>query len=194
MQNLTNNLGILQRLKNEIPFSRVLNEYIEQKFEALKKECGYKIFFVTDEPYFISNRTQKQAFDAMVYDINYRNKLYVWTGASECTVFGEPVINWKFRAIHDSIHIKNNLDFSAQSELIVNYLQQQIFCFDGLPEFERQILNIETAGQVLYYCKNESFPENQRKFAISELYKFYNYKANFRRPELFNESVKIWEV
>lgn len=195
MNNLTNNLGIIQRYKNIVPFSVILNEYIERKFEALKKAVDYEIIFVNEEPYFTEGVTQTKAFVKMRFDACVIKRLKIWKGASDCTIFGVPEINWKFRALHDSFHIKFDLGFSAKDELLVNYLQQQEFSFDGLPAFELQLLNIETAGQILFYEQNKAFPSDQRKFAISELYKFYNYtKRAEKRPELFNESIKLWSI
>ena len=193
MENLKNSLGILQRYKNTVPFSQILNDYIEKKFEALVASNKYEIFFVENEPYFINNRTSDQAFEAMKEDSN-KGILLIWCGASEGTIFGEASINWKFRAIHDSYHLELNLGFDSASELMVNYHQLQKASFDGLPEFERELLNIETAGQVLYFVQNGNFPADQRKFCISELYKTYNYQIKERKPEYFNESINTWNL
>jgi len=195
MKNLPSNLGYIQRLKVHIPFSTILNEYIEKKFESIRSDLGIDILFVGEDPYFTSPcMDQKLAFQAMKTDVLDRQRLEVWTGASEVTIFGEPSINWKFRAIHDILHVFNDLDFSASSELQVNYIQQAIFSFDGLPDFERQLLNIETAGQVVYFEKFGKFPEDQRKFTVGELYKFYNMQATTRDTQFFNESKIAWNL
>ncbi len=200
MENLNKSLGVIQRLKVSIPFSDILNEYIEKKFAALVAAVPYEIKFVSEEPYFIEaevnsefpNFAVEMAFKRMQFDVEVFNQLKIWTGASDVTIFGVPEINWKFRAIHDAFHIKHSLGFSYQDELLVNYLQLQEFSFDGLPEFERQLLNIETAGQIWYFHQNGKFPEDQRKFAIGELYKTLNYEV--KSPTFFNESLKVWNL
>lgn len=161
--------GYLMRIKNEIPFSHSLNAYIEGKFDQLL-EIGIDFNFVPNDPYFIDGRTIEENFAAMQQDFKH-GFLQIWTGASENTIFGSPEINWKFRAIHDYFHCIHGLGFNAGDELLVNYLQLQEFTKDGLSGFDRQLLNIETAGQILHFTQTGEFPSEQRKFTIQELIK-----------------------
>ena len=161
-------LGYLTRLKKETPFSHELNGYIEKKFNQLSS--GLNVQFVENDPYFEQGASLESASQAMFTDFN-SGTLKIWTGASENTIFGLPEINHKFRFIHDYYHCWNNLGFTPGDELLVNYIQQQIFRKDGLSQFDCDLLNIETAGQVLYFVQNNDFPTDQRKFSIDELRK-----------------------
>lgn len=42
--------------------------------------------------------------------------LYVWTGASDVPLW-DPLTNWKFRAVHDWIHLTEDVDFSMAGEI-----------------------------------------------------------------------------
>lgn len=160
-------IGRLIRLKKNYPFSESLNRYIEQKFAELS--ANIKVEFTEDEPYFVTDDLDLNA-QKMFEDFT-QNRLKIWTGASENTIFGLPEINHKFRFIHDYYHCQNRLGFSAGDELLVNYIQQQVFRKDGLNQFDCDLLNIETAGQILYYTLNQDFPVDQRSFTITELAK-----------------------
>jgi hypothetical protein len=163
MKNINTEIGILQRYKKEIPFSITLNRFIEYQFNKLP----FKVQFVDFEPY--------KDFNDMVTQFETSHILKVSTLHCENTIFGNPLINQKFRAFHDFIHICENLDFNYESELLVNYSQNLIGLKYGLNRWDLQLLNIETAGQILYFRENNFFPENQRSFAIQELKKSFNY-------------------
>lgn len=187
MKNLSSTIGILQRLKSSVPFSTTLNAYINNKYAELVGTYHLEVVLSDKDKYFdMAGGDPERAFCYMLEDFN-AGKLVIWTGESENTIFGDPWINYQFRAIHDIFHCVYQKGFSAGDELQVNYLQQQAFCFDGLGEFDRELLNIETAGQVLYFDACGEFPKDQRKFAIGELVKTYNYRAEFRDPKHLGE-------
>lgn len=160
-------IAYLLRLKKDYPFSLNLNGYINLKFDELSQ--GITVQFVENDPYFTTNDLELNAQN-MFSDFN-QGLLKIWTGASENTIFGNPEINHKFRFIHDFYHCQNRLGFTAGDELLVNYIQQREFKKDGLSSFDRQLLNIETAGQILYYTLHNDFPADQREFTIGELIK-----------------------
>lgn len=154
------------RYKSTVPFSVTLNRYIEIKFEELKN-TGLKIEFVDREPY--------ANFEEMKADYLNKNRLLISKLHAENNIFGSVEMNCKFRVIHDFGHLENNLDFSAEKELILNYIQLQEAQKFGLCPFDLALLNIETAGQIKYFLETGDFPSDQRKFAVSELIKFFNY-------------------
>lgn len=122
-----------------------------------------KVKFVDYEPY--------GSFEAMKADITDNNRLLISRLHSDNTIFGSELTNTAFRAVHDYLHFTLNLDFSHESELIVNYYQDNIFRNLGATRFDLDLLNIETAGQVVYHKATGDFPKDQRQFAISELQK-----------------------
>ncbi len=85
--------------------------------------------------------------------------ILVWTGASDKTIFGCRITNYKFRAWHDLIHIKLQAPFTPEGEYQV--MLEQI---NELPAF-KEILECEIMGQVQYEQENGFFPEDQIEFA-----------------------------
>lgn len=165
---LTNNsekIARCIRLKAIHPFSENLNKWVEQQFTKLP----FEVVFVEGEPY-ADFETMQDAFR------ENPNRLEVSTLHSEKTIFGDPQVNWKFRAIHDFLHLVHGLDFTYEAELLVNYHQTVFALQTGrglLRDFELSLLNIETAGQIAYHRSTGEFPSDQRKFAIGELVKMY---------------------
>jgi len=85
--------------------------------------------------------------------------LTVWDGASDNTIYADPAINWAFRAWHDKVHLKYDLDFSIESELILAKL--------AASQFDGKIADIvyaEVGGLVEYFRDNGRFPTDQAKF------------------------------
>jgi len=163
MKNINTKLGLIQRYKVSIPFSITLNRFIEDQFNKLPFETQ----FVDFEPY--------KDFNDMVKQFESTHILKISTLHCEKTIFGDPLINQKFRAFHDFIHITENLDFEFESELLVNYAQTKIGLKYGLNRWDLQLLNIETAGQIAYFRINGFFPEDQRAFAVTELLNSFRY-------------------
>jgi hypothetical protein len=84
-------------------------------------------------------------------------------------VFGDgPEDNMKFRAVHDWIHITNNLDFSTKAEILVAEHHVAFAMKIGLSDLAIQLLEIDTVGQILYYDKHKEFVNNQSNFVMSQ--------------------------
>ncbi len=87
-------------------------------------------------------------------------RIPVWAGASDRTIWSGPSVNYLFRAWHDATHVAACAEFDTAGELRVARIQcAQI---EGKPE--RAILWAETAGQVLYHNAHGAFPTDQRLF------------------------------
>ena len=86
--------------------------------------------------------------------------LVVWSGASDKTVYGDPMVNWAMRAWHDSIHLKINAEFNSEGEKRVGLEQARLIGSDRLG----LILVAEVIGQVEYFDKYGSFPIDQVQF------------------------------
>ena len=154
-------LNTFYKIKDNTPFSPRLNKFIENKF----KEISHLIKFV-DKDDFDDNDTER-TFIHHLDRYATHNEIHVWTGSSDKTIFGDPVINHKFRAWHDYIHLTKRLGYDSINESIVAKIQ-----INQLPDsylFEKELINIEVIGQVQYMKKKGLFVENQRKFTIDYL-------------------------
>jgi hypothetical protein len=92
--------------------------------------------------------------------------LVIWSGESDHTIFGDARVNWAFRALHDSLHLKIQLDFSPRAEIELGRIQANQY--SGLMA---DLVYIETAGQAEHYLKTGRFVLNQVEFTISEFRK-----------------------
>lgn len=103
-------------------------------------------------------------------------KILVWSGGSDCTVFGEPHMNHAFRAWHDYIHITRGLAFNKAGErLAYNWhcVQLDLYLSHKFSRQHRenikQLLDIEINGQVEYLERFGHFPEYPRTFAAERM-------------------------
>lgn len=88
------------------------------------------------------------------------SSLVVWAGASDSTIYGDPAVNWAFRAWHDYLHIKLNAEFNEHGETIVAIEQARQLRNDGYGK----LVTIEVIEQLNYFKKFGKFPDNQLKF------------------------------
>ena len=99
-------------------------------------------------------------------------RILVWSGASEQTIFGDPEINYAFRAWHDWRHITESADFSPDGERTVCEKQKADIreIFDGA-QADRfcALLEAEIIGQLAHEKRYGRFPENQRGFVVAWL-------------------------
>lgn len=91
--------------------------------------------------------------------------LVVFAGASDSTIYGDPYVNWCFRAFHDYLHISMNAEFSLEGEILVAREHARLIGSDGLGD----ILMAEVKGQVEYFAKHGAFPVNQYEFIAGYL-------------------------
>lgn len=113
-------------------------------------------------PYLINNDLETLEDIKMFYDIN--GKYGVSNQNCENTIFGNVDTNLMFRAWHDDIHIKYNLDFTLEGEIAVyNIMQAELH---NSYYFEKLLLYADIVGQTLYFNKYNKFPDNQREFVI----------------------------
>lgn len=87
-------------------------------------------------------------------------RIPVWSGASERTIWSGPDANALFRAWHDSHHILLGAGFDPAGELRV--ARHACASIEGTPE--RAVLWCETWGQVCYFERWHAFPDAQRAF------------------------------
>lgn len=96
---------------------------------------------------------------------NKYSRLVVWAGASEKTIYGDPSVNWAFRAWHDALHIKLNADFTLQGEILVAREQATLIDSDAMAS----LIMAEVQGQAEYFAKHGEFPVDQQQFIMEYL-------------------------
>lgn len=90
--------------------------------------------------------------------------LPVYDGGCENTIYGAPEYNYMFRAWHDSLHLRHDLDFSVKGELRTALRHQTALMQVGAPVDVRRAFWADTAGQVQYNEITGEFPTNQVNF------------------------------
>lgn len=86
---------------------------------------------------------------------------HVFSGGSVDTVFSGRAIQYAYRAWHDSIHLKYNIDFSMESELEVAELQEKIALAAGIDPRDAMILRLDLEAHIKYYYAKGEHPDRQ---------------------------------
>lgn len=113
-------------------------------------------------------------FAEMKADYLRRGTITVNTAHSERTIFATPHLNHCFRYWHDIAHIQVDAPFTETGERRAAEWQiARVMDLVG-PTWEAKnrwaaIIDTEVNGQVDYYLKHGTFPEDQRAFAIEHL-------------------------
>lgn len=98
-------------------------------------------------------------------------RLTVWSGASDSTIYGDPVLNWCARAWHDATHLSLGADFSLEGE--TRTAEAQIVAlyrrFPSAPDVYASIIRAEVIEQASYCYRTGSFPADQVSFVRSVL-------------------------
>ena len=116
-------------------------------------------------PTFHANSLAPSTFN----ELRQCERLIVWDGASDATIYGDATVNHAFRAWHDSAHLRGGYDFTPEGE----YLAAKLQCADILqaypsaPELWLDLVMAEVVGQVEYVAKNGAFPLDQIGFIRS---------------------------
>ena len=94
--------------------------------------------------------------------------LIVAAAGSSATIFGDPTVNYAFRAWHDWCHWKGECDFSLNGEMATCCIQlSHVQRFYGLNDrtcYWRSLLIAEMIGQRRYYELHREYVEDQRAF------------------------------
>lgn len=90
----------------------------------------------------------------------------VWGGGSAKTIYGDPYVNWAFRAWHDTEHRAGNHPFTLEGERAV--VERQIctlYCaYPRAPALWATILRAEVVGQAEHFALTGKFPCDQVTF------------------------------
>lgn len=108
----------------------------------------------------------------------------VYSGASDCTIYDAPDVNWAFRFWHDYLHVKHNLGMGIRDEMQVGALHwlevSQEFGDDSL---EAKIIAADTSGQALYHHIFGTFVADQEEFVLRCLHMgMESALATYRKP------------
>lgn len=116
-------------------------------------------------------------FDSLRDHVQRTGRMLVWSGASDRTIFGDPEINYAFRAWHDWCHLYGNggqgFPFTREGEAGAVALQQDhLRALYGDTAQTRKwcaILDCEVNGQAQYQAETGQFPADQVAFTIDYL-------------------------
>lgn len=100
-------------------------------------------------------------------------RLLIYSGASDCTVYGDPAVNHAFRAWHDFCHLEGGYDTSFAGEVATCRLQARQLLRrygDSTRTWAWQkIVEAEIIGQARYFERHGHFPSDQAAFALAYL-------------------------
>ncbi len=90
--------------------------------------------------------------------------LPVYDGGSELTIYSSDVVNFAFRAWHDSIHLACGIGFTLAQELRVASIHVQSCRDSGLNSLDCEAIWMDTAGQAWHYDIWGAYVHNQAGF------------------------------
>ncbi|PHP65403.1 hypothetical protein CSC94_18760 [Zhengella mangrovi] len=92
----------------------------------------------------------------------------VYSGGSDRTIFGDPEVNFHFRAWHDWCHWKGAHEFTVRGEYDTFRMQHchlvAIYGDNAMTKRWRRILFADIVGQKLHEKRTGQFPEDQFSF------------------------------
>jgi len=139
------------RIKNTIPFSERLNEWIIERAKSIDYVSGADFDEVSFEDF-------KEA---------YLSDGYMKISSLHCenNIFADVSVNIAFRAWHDQVHILLNEGFDYMGEARVAFAQ----CSELPNEWglEKQLIMVEVVAQAAYHEKYGDYVPNQREFTKS---------------------------
>lgn len=112
------------------------------------------------------------SYDALVACFEADGRITVWDGGSDETIFGDPEVNYAFRAWHDAGHLKLAAAFDRAGEAQVCAWQcAQLVAANGPAKAARwcTILQAEIIGQADYCAEHGDFPTDQFAFDLAYL-------------------------
>jgi hypothetical protein len=100
-------------------------------------------------------------------------RLVVYGGGSEHTIYGDPAVNYAFRAWHDWTHWTGQHDLTFQGEKAACAAQHRflIELFGNAAQIDRwaKLISAEIVGQATYFQWHKRFPVDQRGFVEAYL-------------------------
>ena len=114
-----------------------------------------------------------ETFDALKAQVADGGRMVVWSGGSDQTIFGDPEVNYAFRAWHDWCHLAGNHDFTLEGERAASRMQMvhliELYGIDARVARWCHIINAEVVGQAEHLRDTGEFPKDQMAFVRSYL-------------------------
>jgi hypothetical protein len=114
-----------------------------------------------------------ETYEELIAHLDAGGRMLVYSGGSERTIYGDPEVNFAFRAWHDWCHWRGRYDFSHEGERAACAMQGDhlIARYGDSPQTRRWqcILHAEIIGQREYFDRHGAFPEDQRAFVAAYL-------------------------
>jgi len=122
---------------------------------------------------FSVSETAPATYEELVIQIEQLHRIVVWSGASDATIFGDPEVNYAFRAWHDWCHWHGRLPFTFEGEQRVCEMHcAQLLSLYGDSDKTRRwcrIVEAEIIGQRLHFDRFGHFPSDQYDFVVAYL-------------------------
>lgn len=93
---------------------------------------------------------------SLINEVKGHKQLVIWSGASDCTIWNDPKVNYAFRALHDALHIESGLGFSINEEIELGRIQANKYT--GILA---DLVYLEVAGQAKEFLKTGQFITDQ---------------------------------
>lgn len=100
-------------------------------------------------------------------DLFNATSLVIWSGASDQTIFQDPKVNYAFRALHDSLHLKTRLGFSVEAEIELGRIQASQYESDLM----RELIFCQVSMQASHYKTTGQFVVDDFGFTMQYLKK-----------------------
>lgn len=122
---------------------------------------GWSIGMPMDEPYTLAD---------LKADVAHGGKIIIDPSHSDHTIFGDPEVNYAFRAWHDWCHLHGNHEFNMSGEYEVSRMQADHLCtLFGYEAFLDwwPLINAEVNGQARHAAETGQFPTDQMAFDLA---------------------------
>ena len=114
-----------------------------------------------------------ETYEELIAHLDAGERMVVYSGGSERTIYGDPEVNFAFRAWHDWCHWRGRHDFSHMGERAACAMQADhvVTLYGDSPQTRRwrRILQAEIIGQREFFDRHGEFPEDQRAFVAAYL-------------------------
>ena len=109
-------------------------------------------------------------FDELKAHLDAGKRMVVFSGGSGTTIYGDPEVNWCFRAWHDWCHWRGSHPLSLKGERATCVMQAQhlLTLYGNGPQVRRwiRIIHAEIIGQADFYRDHGHFPVDQYGFVV----------------------------